>query len=53
VVAEPKDEGGFPWLWVGVGAAVVGGAVLGVVLASSGGGCSDGGCVRVRIGEAP
>lgn len=53
VVADTRDEGGFPWLWVGVGAAVVGGAVLGIVLASSGGGCTDGGCVRVRIGEAP
>jgi hypothetical protein len=53
VVAERGADDGFPWLWVGVGAAVVGGAVLGIVLASSGGGCADGGCVRVRIGEAP
>lgn len=53
VVAAPRDEGGFPWLWVGIGAAVVGGTVLGIVLASGGGGCTDGGCVRVRIGEGP
>jgi hypothetical protein len=38
---RPDDSGGFPWLWVGVGAAVLVAVVVVVVILAAGGGGDD------------
>lgn len=39
--AEVDEGGGFPWVWVAVGAVVVGGAVAATILLTSGGSAPD------------
>ena len=48
---EEDDEGGVPgWLiWTGIAAAVAGGAVAGILIATSGPSCNAGACLLVEL----
>lgn len=48
---EDEDEGGVPgWLiWTGIAAAVAGGAVAGILIATSGPSCNTGACLLVEL----
>lgn len=48
---EDDDEGGVPgWLiWTGIGAAIAGGAVAGILIATAGPSCNTGACLLVEL----